>query len=114
VTPRLGALLLLTVVLTVVWVAECTGPRPVVGDVRLLEPSTNEEPYRVEANVTNAARGHGEVAVTIKIQDEASGRTVQTDRHLELDSYESAHVIADILAPPATYTPSVEAVYPPR
>ena len=35
-TLRLGFGLLLAVLATVSWVAECTGPRPVVGDVRLL------------------------------------------------------------------------------
>ena len=113
-TVRLGLLVLLTAALTAWWVAECSGPRPVVGDVRLLSPTVEGGPYRVEASVTNASRGHGEVAVTIKIQDQASGRTIQTDRKLDLDEHESTRIIADIVAPPGTYVPTVEAVYPPR
>jgi hypothetical protein len=114
VTLRLSVLVLVTAALTVFWVAECSGPRPVVGDVRLLAPTVDGGPYRVEASVTNAGRGHGEVAVTVKIQDQASGRTVQTDRKLDLDAHESTRILADIPAPPATYVPTVEAVYPPR
>jgi hypothetical protein len=113
-TLRLGLGLLLTIVLTVFWVAECTGPRPVVGEVRLDPPATDGAPYRVEANVTNTGRGHGEVAVTIRLRDAASGQSIQTDRRIELDEHETTHIIADMVAPTATYTPAVEAIYPPR
>lgn len=110
----MGVPLLVAVVAAVLWVAQCSGPRPVVEDVRLEPPTVADGPYRVEANVTNAGRGHGEVAVTIKLQDQASGRTFQTDRKLDLEDHETTRVIADIPAPPATYTPTVEALYPPR
>jgi hypothetical protein len=111
---RLSLGLLVAIVLTMLWVAECTGPRPVVGDVRLDPPASDGAPYRVEASVTNTGRGHGEVAVTIRLRDETSGQSVQTDRHIQLDGHETTRVIADLAAPAATYTPSVEAVYPPR
>jgi hypothetical protein len=113
-TLRLSLGLLVTIVLTVLWVSECTGPRPVVGDVRLDPPASEGAPYRVEASVTNTGRGHGEVAVTIRLRDESSDRSVQTDRRIELDEHETTRIIADIVAPTATYTPDVEAIYPPR
>src|SRR5690349_1626522 len=111
---RLGLLLILALAVVFGWLAECTGLRPVVSDTRLVPPAVADGPYRVEANVTNDGRGHGEVAVTIKIRDQASGQSFQTDRKLDLDSHETTHIIADIPAPPAAYTPTVEAVYPPR
>src|SRR5581483_6795938 len=108
---RLALSLLLTVLAIAFWVAECTGPRPVVGDVRLLPPAAEGAPYRVEASITNAGRGHGEVAVTVRLRDEASGRTVQTDKRIELDEHESTRIVADVPAPVATYVPNVEALY---
>src|SRR4051812_19446778 len=106
-TLRLSVCLLAAMLLAILWVAECTGPRPVVGEVWLDPPTTNGAPYRVEASVTNTGRGHGEVAVTIRLRDETSGWSVQTDRRIELDEHETTRIIADIVAPAATYTPAV-------
>ena len=46
---RLGVGLVAVAVIAVLWVANCSGPQPSVGDVRLIPPSSDGAPYRVEA-----------------------------------------------------------------
>jgi|RhiMethySRZTD1v2_1073278.scaffolds.fasta_scaffold400892_2 hypothetical protein len=111
---RLGAGLLVLVAVAVLWVANCSGPTPQVRDVQLLAPTTDGAPYRVQATVANTGRGQGEVTVIVRLRDQQTGRTIETDRQVELEEHETTLVIADMPAPPGTYTPTVEVEYPPR
>jgi len=111
---RLGALLLVLVGVAALWVVNCSGPRASVRDVRLIEPASDGAPYRVEATIANTSGGQGEVAVTVRLRDQQTGRTVEADRKLDLEEHETTLLVADLPAPRATYTPSVEVVYPPR
>ena len=111
---RLGVGLVAVAVIAVLWVANCSGPQPSVGDVRLIPPSSDGAPYRVEATIRNTGRGHGEVAVTVRLRDDRAGRSVETDRKLDLEEHETTLLVADVPAPPGQYTPDVEVVYPPR
>jgi hypothetical protein len=111
---RLGALVLALVGVAALWVANCSGPRATVNDVRLIAPATDGAPYRVEATIANTGGGHGELAVTVRLRDEQTGRTVETERKVELEEHETTLLIADLPAPAGSYTPTVEVVYPPR
>jgi hypothetical protein len=99
----------------VLWVANCSGPQPsVVGGVQLEDPSGPGEPYHVQTTVRNAGPGHGQVNVTFRLHDPATGQTFQGDRQVQLEGGETARVVAEILAPPGSYEPDVEVEYPPR
>jgi hypothetical protein len=98
------------------WVANCSGPQPIVdqASVRLVEPSNEGTPYRVEAVLRNRGRGQGEVTVHVRLRDRASGVAVQKDEQVDLDPHQSTLVVVEVPAPPSTYVPEVEAEYPPR
>ncbi len=110
---RVVALLGGGVALMALWVANCSGPRPAVSDVRLVPPAGEGAPYRVEALVRNTGRGHGEVVVAVRLRDTVSGAVVQKEEQVTLDAGETARVISEIPAPRGSYTPEVSAVYPP-
>ena len=113
--PIGGALggLALVAALVVLWVFNCSGPRPSVSDVRLIEPRSAGDPYRLEATVRNDGRGHGQVDLIFQLRDRASGRVVQEEQKAILEPDETTLAVAEILAPPGDYTPEVEAQYPP-
>jgi hypothetical protein len=110
---RVVALLGLAAALLALWVANCSGPRPAVSDVRLVPPAGEGAPYRVEALVRNTGRGHGEVVVEVRLRDASSGVVIQKEEQVALDAGETARVISEIPAPRGSYTPEVNAVYPP-
>jgi hypothetical protein len=96
------------------WVTSCSGPQPEVGGVQLVEPSGEDAPYRVQATVRNQGPGHGEVTVTARLRDRASGRTVQHEGKARLEAHETTLVTIELQAPRGSYTPEVEVDYPPR
>jgi hypothetical protein len=96
------------------WALNCSGPRAVVEDVRLIEPAGPEAPYRVEALIRNSGPGHGQVQVIFRLRDPEADRSVEDDRTATLESNESVLVTADLRAPVARYEPEVEVEYPPR
>jgi hypothetical protein len=106
-----AALVLVTLAL---WIANCSGPQPRVSDIRLQAPAGEGEPYAVQAVVENRGWGEGEVGITARLRDRASGRTLQQDESLHLQKGEVAQVLVLIAAPKADYTPELEAEYPPR
>lgn len=111
------ALVGLTVVVVaaaVLWVVNCSGPRPEAEVVRVVPPAEAGWPYLVEARLRNASHGHGQVTVTFRLRDTATGQTFQEERKVELREGETAGVVAEIHAPPGDYAPELEAEYPPR
>jgi len=94
------------------WLA-CSGPRPSVDGVRVT-PGPLPGRYRVEATVTNRARGEGQVEVRIELRDRRSGRVVETERDLPLHGHEEAHLTADVEAPAGDWDARVSADYPPQ
>jgi hypothetical protein len=65
--------------------------------------------------VVNPWRGHGQVDVTIRLRDTATGRHVMgDDQHIELEAHDTVFVSAEVMAPSGQYAPEVEVVYPPR
>jgi hypothetical protein len=106
---RRGVLLALAsaVVMVLLWVMNCSGPQPVVTAVRLTEPTSVDAPYRVEVELLNRWRGHGEVAVTVRLRDPGSGRRVVEERHVSLEGNERVVLVVELLAPPGRYEPEV-------
>ena len=83
--------------------------------LRVEAPPEVGAPYRVVAIVRNHGSGHGEVQVTLWLRDPATGEMFQQQERVTLASEETAHVAAEILAPPGhAYAPEAEAEYPPR
>lgn len=104
----------LVLVALALWVTNCSGPQPRVSDVRLRPPAGEGQPYAVEAVVANRGWGEGEVGLTARLLNRASGRTVQQDQTLHLRRGEVAEVEVLLATPRAEYTPELEAEYPPR
>ena len=97
------------------WVSQCSGPKPVfIGAPRVDSPQQPGDPYRVEATIRNEGLGHGEARVTFRLVDQASHEAYLKDEPIQLERGETAHVIVEILAPPADYQPRVDVEYPPR
>ena len=96
------------------WVAQCSGPQAEVVSVELVEPAREGAPYQVHATLWNAGPGHGEVNVTARLRERASGRTVQQERKAHLQEKETTLVVVEIPAPRGSYTPEVEVEYPPQ
>lgn len=106
-------LVFLAILIPVLWVVNCSGPRPVVSRLRLQSPRSPGGPYQVQALVHNDSPGHGQVAITFRLLNTATGHTIEQDQKVTLQSGETSLVSARITAPPATYTPEVDASYPP-
>jgi|GEM_PF-1231756 hypothetical protein len=104
----------LAAVLTVLWVLNCSGPRPRVLDVRLTTPPVEGAAYTVEAVIRNPSHGHGEVDVIFRLRSRATGLTIQESRRADLRPGETTLVRAQIVAPRDSYEPEVEVNYPPR
>lgn len=110
---------LLTIVvialLSALWLWQCTGPHPVVTNVRLEEPQQAGDPYTVLATLDNDRWSHGTVTVTFEIVDRRTGEVYREARRVEiLEDDERLNVSADISAPEADYEPRVKAQHPPN
>jgi hypothetical protein len=114
VTWRLLGPVALAVLIGFLWVRNCSGPEPVVADVRLVEPRAEATPYRVEATIENRGQGSGNARVVFRLRDAATGQTRQEEQRVALERGETALTVAEFHAPRAAYTPAVEASYPPR
>jgi hypothetical protein len=102
---------LTVLLLALVALAGCAGPRPRVERVSLTPPERVGDPYLVEAVVKNAGRGRGEVKVLLHLTGSA-GRFAE-EKRIDLSAGETASVIAEFRAPPGVYAPSAEVQYPP-
>lgn len=96
------------------WVANCSGPRPALEGTRLREPEQPGDAYRLEASVRNAGPGHGEVSVLFRLVDPISGDAYEEQKQVQLERGETTRVVAEIMAPLGTYEPKVEVEYPRR
>ena len=110
---RIAAALILAVAGMVLWVANCSGPRPEVVGKMQIEPQGVSESYRVEAGIRNAGWGHGQVKVQILMRDHSAGRTYSAEQRLELEAGGNILVTAEIPAVPGNYELEVNVSYPP-
>lgn len=98
----------------VLWVLNCSGPQAQVESVRLQEPSGPGEPYQIEATVHNTGPGEGQVVLTFRLHDQATGEIYQTEGTAQIKSDETLNVSAEIRAPRGDYRPEVKVEYPVR
>jgi hypothetical protein len=103
------------VLAAVLWVSQCSGPRPsVVGQPRVTAPEQPGDPYRVEGTIRNDGPGHGEVRLSFRLIDKASGEAYQKEDELQLEGGQTARAVVEMPAPPGDYAAEIEAQYPPR
>jgi hypothetical protein len=96
------------------WVARCSGPQPeVVGSASVTPPAQPGQPYVVAATVVNHGPGHGQVEVTFRLKDAATGQVYQRQEQVNLEPGEQSRVVGSIAAPEGSYAPEVEVQYPP-
>jgi hypothetical protein len=111
---RLALSLIGFVVVSMVWLLQCSGPRPVVQAVTVHEPAQPGLPYQVEVQVRNNWRGGGQLQVQAELRDRASDRRYQGQQNATIKSMESMNVLVEVDALPGDYEPHVEVEYPPR
>ena len=95
--PLIPALLLSLLVLT-----GCLGPKPVVDSYQAEPPSSPDQPFKVEAVVSNAGPGEGEVLVEVSLSDKKTGAVLRRDeQHVSLQTGETEHVLFELNLPPS-------------
>jgi hypothetical protein len=100
--------------LMALWVANCSGPRPVVQSHEIEEPERPGDPYRVLAVVRNDGLGNGEARVTFRLREPASSEAYAEEKTVELERGATIRVVAEIHAPPRTYEAEVHTQFPIR
>jgi hypothetical protein len=90
----------------------CSGPRANATDARV-RPSSRSGFYRVETRVVNAG-GPGEVELTARLRNTATGRIVTQRQSVDLRPGDRADVALEVPAPPGDYAVDVTVEYPPR
>jgi hypothetical protein len=95
-------------VVSVVGPQTSTPSQPVsVADVRLVEPATNGDNYRIEATLTRDGPP-GMVDVAFALRNRTSGQRTERSGTVELKPGIALVVVAEIAAPRADYSPEVE------
>lgn len=105
--------LLFIAAVAALWVVNCSGPRPAVGAVRVVAPSTPGAPYRISALVRNDGSGHGQVQVTFRLRNRQTNRVYQQTESITLKADETVTAVAEFNAPAGEYVPTVDVSYPP-
>ena len=106
----LGAIALITIF----WITSCAGPKPTVVEATFDPPAAAGQPYHLRALVENGGGGRGEVGITFRMKDQASGRIYEEQSTLTLKPHEQALAVAQLALPAGDYTLKVEAEYPPQ
>jgi hypothetical protein len=105
-------LVVLILALPVLWVINCSGPAPAIRQVRV-QPAQEEGGYNVNVTLQNDSPGHGEVQVTATLRDQNTGEVYTQTQNVFVQSGQIAVVTVNVQAPPGSYTPNVQAAYPP-
>jgi hypothetical protein len=89
----------------------CAGPAPAIEHVEVAAPRLPGR-VRVALVVVNHSGGHGQVQIEIALRATRPGRTVVTERPLELDGHQRVELTVDIPAPDGDYVVEARAIYP--
>jgi hypothetical protein len=106
-----GAGRLIAATAVIALAAACAGPRIRVAGAAA-EPSPQPGCTRVIATLVNASGGEGDVKVTARVRDRASGRAFSFTRSVSVRGHDTIDVVIDVPAPPGDYTPEVSAGFP--
>ncbi len=96
------------------WVRSCAGPRPRLVELRATAPHEGEKSWTLDATVENRGPGEGEIAVSFRLIDPATGEVWERSAESGLLRGRTSHVVVGIDAPARTLVPSAEIDYPPR
>jgi hypothetical protein len=111
---RLAGGVVLAVAVAWLWTAQCSGPMASVVETQVEPPDAPGAPFRLAATVQNGGSGHGQVSLTFRLRDKASGRTYENQEKASLDEHETTVITSEIHAPLGQYEPDVQVEYPPR
>ncbi len=99
----------------------CLGPRPVLQGYTTMPPAPNsDKPYSIDATITNAGPGSGQVEVVVSLTNEQNGETIAQDtRDFDLAKDETQHIVFNIDLPlsarsldPSQIKVNIDAHYP--
>ena len=110
----LGAFVLFAVLISVVWVRECTGARPQVESVSLQAPASPDHAYVANVVVKNRNRNESEVTIIVRLISKQDGTTYFRRVSADLKGNQTLTVGVEVLAPAGDYDVEAEAIYPPR
>jgi hypothetical protein len=79
-----------------------------VTEIRLVEPSREGDPYRLEATLRRDGPAGG-VDVTFRLRNRTTGERIERAGLVEVQPAVALVVVAELAAPRADYTPEVEA-----
>lgn len=89
----------------------CAGPDPEVTRVAVTDTARSGV-VRVDVDVVNRSRGHGQITLEISLVHRGDGTTIVAERTLDLEAHQRSHVTADIPAPEGPYIARARAMYP--
>lgn len=109
------ALRLLPLLVFVLVVSACAGPRPEVVSHELGDPASPGDPYILTVVVKNAGRGEGQVEVVGQLLSESSEEVLaQSAELVDLDAHEVVHVSIELRPnQPGPYRTVATVKYPP-
>lgn len=99
-------------VLVVLWVVNCSGPRPEVTGVELREPEQEGDPYVALATIRNRMRGPGEVRVEVSLRGE-DGRVFSKSETTEIGGHGELTLTFEFPLPEGEYKATADVSYPP-
>lgn len=91
------------VLLCMLVLTACLGPNPVLKQ-KIVTPPGPDSPglYHVEAIISNAGPGDGQIDVVARLIDKRNGSTLtEDDKQVNLDIDETTHVLFDLQIPPS-------------
>jgi hypothetical protein len=98
----------------VLWVGNCSGPRPEVADVTVEASESPDHAYRISVVIINKGRNGGEVTVLFELVSREDGRVTRARENIEIEANETLTVSTEISAPPGAYDARAKVDYPPR
>lgn len=99
----------------------CLGPKPVLQSYTTKPPPPNsDQPYSIDATITNAGPGSGQVEVVVSLTNKQNGQTIVQDaKDIDLAQDETQHVVFNIDLPlsarsldPSQIKVDIDAHYP--
>jgi hypothetical protein len=84
-------------------ISSCLGPQPAVINFTTTPPAPgSNDPFRVEAVISNSGPGEGQVEVQVNLKNKQNGETIGQETHeIEMQPGETQHVLFEIDLPPS-------------
>ena len=99
-TGRRRAAVLLALLLPLLLLTGCLGPKPVVIGVTKQPPTAPDQPYRIQVLVRNDGPGSGQIQVSVRFVDKQTQRVIlSNDQEVQLE-HEEQSVNFELNLPP--------------